>query len=61
MASQADPSPDRIDPQSPSEVPVAPDPTEAPATDLPSVGPPSPDGDIPDTAPPEITSDQFSA
>lgn len=60
MASQPDPVPDRIDPQSPSEVPVAPEPTEAPDTDLPSVEPPPPDIDIPDTAPPEITPDQFS-
>jgi hypothetical protein len=30
MASQPDPEPDRIDPQSPSEAPVAPEPVELP-------------------------------
>ncbi len=60
MASNPDPAPDRIDPQSPSEVPVAPEPVEAPGTDLPGVEPVPPDVDIPDTAPPEITPDQFS-
>jgi hypothetical protein len=41
-------------------LPVAPETTEAPDTDLPSVAPPPPDVDIPDTAPPEITQDQSS-
>jgi hypothetical protein len=41
--------PDRIDPQSPPEVPVSPEPVEAPGNDLPGVEPPPPDIDIPDT------------
>jgi hypothetical protein len=60
MASQPDPVPDRIQPQSPSEAPVSPVPSEAPGTDLPGVEPPAPGIDIPDTAPPELTPDQFS-
>lgn len=39
-------------------LPVAPEPTEASNTDLPSVEPPPPDVDISDTTPPEITPDQ---
>lgn len=60
MASQPDPEPDRIDPRSPSEVPVTPEPMELPEPDVPGVMPPAPDVDRPDTAPPEITPDQFS-
>ncbi len=57
MASQPDPSPDRIDPQSPSEVPPATRPIEEPVVLPPDIVPPQPDVDNPDSAPPEIPVD----
>jgi len=57
MASQPDPSPDRIDPQSPSEVPPAQPMVEEPTVMPPDIVPPEPDFDQPDSAPTEIPSD----
>ena len=57
MASQPDPSPDRIDPQSPSEVPPDQPLIEEPTVMPPDIVPPQPDVDYPDSAPPEIAPD----
>lgn len=57
MASQPDPSPDRIDPQSPAETPPLYDPAETPGTQAPDVPIPAPDFDQPDSAPQEIPPD----
>ncbi len=53
------PDPDRIEPQSPPEFPVLPEPIEAPDVDVPGVAPVLPDIDIPDPGRPEIAPDQF--
>ncbi len=59
-SSHPNPLTDRIDPQSPSEGPVTPEPIDAPGVDLFGVEAPPPDVDIPDTAQQELTPDQFS-
>jgi hypothetical protein len=53
MATQPDPMPDIITPQSPQETPIPHGPSEMPGTDLPGVSEPAPDYDQPGTAPPE--------
>jgi hypothetical protein len=52
MASQPDPSPDRIDPQAPPE--VSPVPVEQPVAPPPDIVPPAPDEDRPGSVPPEL-------